>query len=145
MPESTNYTPPGGGEPFYPNKPDPDQAIRDAYLGVEIEIEGTIYRARPLTLTDSIRYLQLLSDAEEKGGKAIIEILEEFPKTIGAKDNPGFAKAIDGLMPAEFFDMMRRFFTLRRTPPLDPQSTKQKLATAARELKDEIEASQASD
>lgn len=126
---------------FYPDKPDPDQAIRDAYLGVEIEIEGTTYRARPLTLTDSIHYLELLSDAEETGnGRAIVEILEKFPLTIGARKNSDFAKAIDGLMPAEFFDMMRRFFTLRRTPPIEAQSTKQKLAEAARRLQKEIEA-----
>ena len=97
----------------------PDESLaRDAYVGIDVELPtGKMIRLRPLTLSQSIEFLELLEHVAAGDLSSMRRILTEFPKAVDA------GKAFEALTPGEVFDVLRRFFAARRTvtaslPPL---------------------------
>lgn len=95
-----------------------DRAFFNAYDGVEVPLaNGGTAHCRALTLAQAAHFLRLLGRIEGGDGAAVVEVMETFPKAVGAPD------AFDRLMPAEFFDAVRVFFTLRRPARTPPERT----------------------
>lgn len=89
-----------------------DRAFYAAYAGEEMTLpNGKTARCKPPEMTTSARMMRLYDGAIRGDGKATEDLMDAFPKLF---DDP---KAFDGLYPAEFFDAVRDFFTLRRSGP----------------------------
>jgi hypothetical protein len=85
-----------------------DAAFYESYDAVELELPSGKVRCKPLTLTQSAKFLRLLVKAGEEGDMAaMLEIMEAFPEAVGAKE------AFEGLTPVEFFEAVNRFFVMK--------------------------------
>ncbi len=95
---------------------DGSQLTRDAYAGVEVELPtGDTVRCNAIPMSHAIRFLELLEKAAKSDLAAMREIMEEFPKAVGAGDS------FEQLLPGEFFDTVMRFFGIRRPKRTAPQ------------------------
>lgn len=92
-----------------------DQAFFDAYDGIEIELpNGKRLRRPALKLSEGVHFLKALVAAQAGNAASFFEILEKFPAAIHAEDE------LEGLSPAEVFDVATRFLLHRRTPSRSP-------------------------
>ena len=87
------------------------QATLDAYDGVQIVLpNGREVSFTCLTVAEGARFWRLLMQAEAGDPAAQLEILETFPGAIGMDADA------ERLTPAEVYEVLRRFLSLRRGP-----------------------------
>lgn len=92
-----------------------DQAFFDAYAGIEIELpDGRTLRRPAPSLAEGARLLRAVMEAQAGNGRALLTVIEEFPHAIDA------AEELEGLTPAEVFEVATRFLAHRRTPRRSP-------------------------
>ncbi|HEX6940893.1 MAG TPA: hypothetical protein VF158_15860 [Longimicrobiales bacterium] len=88
-----------------------NQAFFDGYADIVIELPGGGTLRRPsLTLAEGARFLRAIMAAQAGDGAALLYVIEEFPRAIGAE------KEMEHLTPAECIDVADRFLAHRRTP-----------------------------
>ncbi len=85
-----------------------DRAFLESYGHVELKLPtGEMLKCRALDLEQSTEFIRLLMQAQAGDGEAMLKLMDTFPVAIGAKE------AFKPLSPAEFFEVLRDFFTLR--------------------------------
>lgn len=97
------------------HKPHHDQIVREAYVGLELDLPGgKRIAAKPLKLRDAVRFLDIMTEFElnpvaKKAEETLGVIIKEFPAAVGLKEED-----FDGLSLGEFCDVVKRFFHHRR-------------------------------
>ena len=102
----------------------PAPALYDAYDGVMIPLpDGTVVKCDPLLLGPAVGFLRLLFRVRQGDDDAFREILETFPKAVGAEEE--FAQ----LTPHELLEVVARFFAFSRLqdePDPEPAATEKR-------------------
>lgn len=95
-----------------------NEAFFDAYAGIEIELpDGRTIRRPAPTLGKGAHLLRNVMAAQAGDGNALLYVIEEFPRAIDAEAE------LEGLTPAEVFDLASRFLAHRRTTMLRSPAT----------------------
>lgn len=85
------------------------QAFFDSYAGVEVAMpDGSTLELEPLRLDEGAKFFRLLLRSRMGDPEAMLDILDEFPKAVGAE------KELQALLPAELFDVVDDFLSRKR-------------------------------